>query len=129
MYNTKMRISTLLLLVAATATFFTAGCKKDDKTTQEELITKVEVHLTGVGTGFSQKFAAEDPEGDGIWSVIPSLDIPANTVFNVQVHVYDGNTEINGEIQEENKDHLFVYQVTGANLTVSDLTLDDDGQP
>ncbi len=124
-----MRIHTLLLLVVITAALFTASCKKDDNNTEEELITKVEVHLVGVGSSFDKNFEAEDPDGDGIWNTIPSVDIPANTVFNVQVHVYDGDQEINDEIAAEKNDHLFTYQVTGANLTVSDRDLDNDGKP
>jgi hypothetical protein len=130
MFNTKMRVQILLLLVAATTSLFTAGCDEDDDPTEQELITKVVVHLTGTnGSTFNQEFEAEDPEGDGIWNNIPSLNIPANTAFNVHVHVYDGATEIDGEIEAENTAHLFTYKVTGANLVVSDLNTDNDGKP
>jgi hypothetical protein len=128
MFNTKLHFQNLLLLLAASLTLFIAGCKKDDPTPQE-LITKVVVHLVGTGgSSFNTEFEAEDPDGDGIWNTIPSLDIPANTVFNVQVHVYDGDTEIDDEIEAESNEHLFVYKVTGANIVVSDLNTDGNGE-
>ncbi|MBP6810424.1 MAG: hypothetical protein KA138_02820 [Saprospiraceae bacterium] len=130
MFNTKMRVPTFLLLLATMASFFTVGCDKKDDPTPQELITKVAVHLTGTnGSSFNQEFEAEDLEGDGIWNNIPSINIPANTTFHVHVHVYDGETEINDEIEAENTEHLFVYKISGANLVVSGLNLDDDGNP
>jgi len=129
MFNTKMRVQTFLLLIAATVSLFTVGCDKGDDPTPQELITKVAVHLTGTnGSTFNQEFEAEDPEGDGIWNNIPTLNIPANTTFDVHIHVYDGATKIDGEIEAESTAHLFVYKPTGANLVVSDLNPDTDGK-
>lgn len=130
MNNTKLHISTLLVLIATIASFFTAGCKKDDEGTQQEQITKVIVHLTTInGTLFNEEFEAEDTDGDGVWNTIPSIDIPANTEFNVHIHVYDGSDEIDDEIEAESNDHLFTYTVTGANLVVSDRNPDNNGAP
>jgi len=130
MFNTKLRIQNLLLLLAASLTLFIAGCDKDDEGTEQELITKVIVHLTGTGgSTFDEEFEAEDPDGDGVWNTIPSLDIPANTTFNVHIHVYDGDEEIDAEIEEESNEHLFIYKVTGANLTIGDLNTDGNGEP
>ncbi len=130
MKNTKLHISAFLILVSATASLFIAGCEKDDEGTQQEQITKVVVHLTSAnGTLFNEEFEAEDSDGDGVWNTIPSLDIPANTVFNVHIHVYDGADEIDDEIGAESNDHLFTYTVTGANLVVSDLNPDSNGAP
>jgi hypothetical protein len=130
MFNTKLRFQNLLLLLAASLTLFMAGCDKDDEGTEQELITKVIVHLVGTGgSTFNQEFEAEDTDGDGVWDNITSLDIPANTVFNVHVHVYDGDEEIDAEIEAESNEHLFVYKVTGSNLTVSGLSTDGNGEP
>ncbi|GAB4500336.1 MAG: hypothetical protein OHK0019_38560 [Saprospiraceae bacterium] len=130
MFNTKLRLQNLLLLLAASLTLFTAGCDKDDDGTEQELITKVVVHLTGTGSSlFNQEFEAEDTDGDGVWDNIASLDIPANTTFDVHVHVYDGDEEIDAEIIDEKDEHLFVYKVTGANLVISDLNTDNNGEP
>jgi len=130
MFNTKVRIQNLLLLAAASATLFVAGCKKDDEGTEQEQITKVIVHLTGTGgSTFNEEFEAEDPDGDGVWNTIPSLVIPVNTVFDVHIHVYDGDEEIDDELIAEKEEHLFVYKVTGANLTVSDRDTDSNGEP
>ena len=130
MFKSKLRIQNLLLLVAASVIYFIAGCKKDDTGTEQEQITKVVVHLTGVGgSTFDEEFEAEDPDGDGVWNTIPSLDIPANTVFDVHIHVYDGAEEMDDEIEAESTEHLFVYKVTGANLTIGDLSTDGNGEP
>jgi hypothetical protein len=130
MFNTKSKLQNSLLLLAASSVLFFAACDKDDEGTEQEQTTKVVVHLTGVGSSiFSQEFEAEDPDGDGIWNTIASLDIPANTVFNVHVHVYDGADEIDAEIEAEKDEHLFVYKVTGANLTIGDRDLDNNGNP
>ena len=128
MFNTKIRIQNLLLLAAASVIFFIAGCKKGDTGTEQEQITKVVVHLTGTGgSTFNEEFEAEDPDGDGVWNTIPSLDIPANTVFDVHIHVYDGAEEIDDEIEAESTEHLFVYKVTGVNVSVSDFNTDSNG--
>lgn len=128
MFSTKLRTQNLLLLVAASVICCIAGCKKDDTGTEQEQITKVVVHLTGTGgSTFDEEFEAEDPDGDGVWNTIPSLDIPANTVFDAHIHVYDGAQEMDDEIEAESTEHLFVYKVTGANLTIGDLSTDSNG--
>ncbi len=130
MFNTKLRLQNLLLLVAASLIFFMAGCDKNDDGTEQELVTKVIVHLTGTGSSlFNEEFEAEDTNGDGVWDNIASLNIPVNTTFDVHVHVYDGDEEVNAEIVAEKDEHLFVYKVTGSNLTISDLDTDNNGKP
>lgn len=130
MNNSKKSIASLLFFAVLTGALLVSGCKKDDEGTEQEQITKVIVHLTGAnGSVFNQEFEAKDPEGDGVWNTIPILNIPANTVFNTHIHVYDGADEIDGEIEAEGVDHLFTYNVTGANLTVSNLNLDSNGDP
>ena len=130
MNNTKLRFSTLPVLVIVLAALFIAGCKKDDEGTLQEQITKVIVHLTGAnGSLFDEKFEAEDTDFDGLWNTIASIDIPANTVFDVHIHVYDGADAIDDEIEAESNDHLFTYTVTGANVVISDLNPDGNGAP
>lgn len=130
MNNLKKSIPSLLTLAVCSGALLVSGCKKDEKGTEQEQITKVVVHLTGAnGSVFNQEFEAEDPEGDGVWNTIAILSIPANTVFDAHIHVYDGADEIDGEIEAEGADHLFTYAVTGANLTVSDLNPDSNGDP
>ena len=128
MNNTKLRMRTLLLATAAVSLLI-AGCKKDSAGTAQEVITRVVVHLTGVGSIFDAEFEAEDPDGDGIWNTIPAINIPANTVFDAHIHVYDSNGAIDDEIEAESDKHLFTYKVTGANLTVSDRNTDGNGDP
>ncbi|MBP6812593.1 MAG: hypothetical protein KA138_13790 [Saprospiraceae bacterium] len=132
MYNTKFRIQTMLLLVAATATLFVAGCKKD-KATESEVITKVVVHLTGIGNSFDTEFEAIDADGDGIFNTIDEIQLPVNTSFNCHIHVYDETktpaADITEEIEAENTAHLFVFKTTLPGLIIEDLNTDDNGKP
>ncbi|MDX2279810.1 MAG: hypothetical protein NW218_09490 [Saprospiraceae bacterium] len=129
MAYSKIQFSKFLMLLIAVSATLVVGCKKDAATVEEK-ITKIEVHLTGInGSTFNEEFSAEDPDADGVFNTIASIDIPMNTVFNVHVHVYDGTMALDSEIEEESNDHLFVYQVTGGNLVVGDLNLDAAGKP
>jgi hypothetical protein len=129
MNNLKNRFSTLFLLVAAASAVFLTGCKKD-KATENEIITMVVVHLTGIGTAFDTEFAAVDADGDGIFNTIAPIEIPTNSVFNCHLHVVDGPlTDITEEIEVENTAHLFVIKTSGGGLSVSDLNTDDNGAP
>ncbi|MEY3194219.1 MAG: hypothetical protein RIQ78_316 [Bacteroidota bacterium] len=132
MNNTRFRLPTLLLLLAATTSVFTTACKKD-KATENEVITKVVVHLTGTGSSFDTEFEAEDADGDGVFNTIDSIKIPINTVFNSRIHVYDETkspvVDISEEIEVENTAHLFIIQSFVAGLLISNLNTDDNGAP
>lgn len=132
MYNTKMRIQPMLFVVAVLATLFVAGCKKD-KQTEQEVITRVAVHLTGIGSAFDMEFEAEDSDGDGVFNSIDEIVIPPNSTFNCHLHVYDDTKspveDVTEEIEEENTEHLFVFRSNTTGLTIADLNKDDDGAP
>ncbi len=127
MQHTKIALRTFLFALL-TAGIFTTGCKDGDDDTVEENITKVEVQLTG--GGINKKFKWEDADGDGGNApTIESIDIQPNVVYTAYIQIYDGATQITSEIEDEKNDHLFTFTVTGANLTVGDLDLDDNGKP
>jgi hypothetical protein len=110
-----------------------AACDKGEDTA-EEVITTIEVHMTGSG-GFDQKFYWDDTDGDGVANSIDTIKLPAN-VANLfcHMHVYDRSQtpelDITEEIEEENTEHLFVYRVDGSlNLTIGSLNTDSAGDP
>ncbi|MEY3241578.1 MAG: hypothetical protein RIR11_3017 [Bacteroidota bacterium] len=118
-------------LVLAGTLLFANSCKKDDKTAEEN-ITTIEVHITGAG--FDKKFFWNDTDGDGVANSIDSIVIPPN-VSNLKghLHVYDRTVtpeiDLTEEIEGENKEHLFVYNVNLGSLVIKDLNTDDDGKP
>jgi hypothetical protein len=120
-----------IFLALAGMLLFANACKKDPQTAEEN-ITTIEVHITGAG--FDKKFFWNDTDGDGVANTIDSIVIPPN-VSNLKghLHVYDRSVtpeiDITEEIEEENKEHLFVYNVNLSNLVIKDLNTDADGKP
>jgi len=133
MINSKSyRFWTLLLISSLAVT--TTQCDKDDKKTKQELITRVVVHLTGTaGSTFDKEFEAIDSDGDGVFNSIDPIVIPAGTVFDCDLHVYDDTKnpveDVTKEIEKDNKEHLFVFKSFNSGLTISNLNTDDDGAP
>jgi hypothetical protein len=133
-FSTKMTARTLALVatVALTAMLST-GCDKDDDTAEEN-ITTIEVHLTGSG-GLDQKFFWDDTDGDGSPNTLDTIVVPAfSSNIQCHLHVYDRSVspEVNltEEIEEESRDHLFRYTLSGVtNLTIGDLDTDPTGAP
>ncbi len=109
------------------------ACDKGGNTA-EEVITTIEVHVTGAG-GFDRKFYWNDTDGDGLANSIDSVELPANTAnLQCHLHVYDRSQtpelNITEEIEAESTEHLFVYAVSGgASLSISGLDADTDGKP
>ena len=131
MFYNNSRFNTLFLALAATAVLFSA-CKKD-KATESEVITKVVVHLTGVGNAFDTEFEAVDADGDGIFNTIDQIELPLGGTFNCHLHVYDETKtpvdDITEEIEAENTAHLFVLKSTVNGLVINNLNVDDNGKP
>ena len=122
----------ILLLFLALLAF--AGCKKDSSTEQEN-VTRVEVHLTAAG-GFDQEFEWSDPDGgDASNATAETIVIPASAAASLHchIHVYDDtktpSQEITDEIESERNVHLLVYDVTGASVGVAYDDTDDNGKP
>jgi len=124
--NTKFTLRTLLFALMATG-LFVGGCDKHDHTSEEN-ITKIEIHITG--GGIDQEFVWEDADGDGgNPPTIQTIILSPNVVYSADIHLYDGDNEITAEIKKESKEHLFVFVVTGADLTINELSTDGDGKP
>jgi hypothetical protein len=109
------------------------SCKKEEETEQENL-TRIEVHLVGInGSSFNKEFEWKDTNADKIADAIDTISIPANTSFKVHVHVYDDtktpSVEVSDEIEAESNVHLFIFKPNTNGLTISDLSKDAAGQP
>lgn len=134
MYHTKFQPTILLLLIAAIASVFTIGCKDNTVVTQEELITRVHVHLTSIASNtFDQEFEAKDPDGDGIFNTIDEIVIPAGASYNCHLQVYDDSKtpveDITTEIEAENTAHLFTFKPNITGLAINNLNKDTNGAP
>ncbi|MCC6459274.1 MAG: hypothetical protein IT260_02310 [Saprospiraceae bacterium] len=131
MFTHKIQYFALLALLLSGLTI--VGCKKDN-TTEQETITTIVVHLTATDGSFNQEFEWNDLDGDG--GEAPSIDeivLPANKTFHAHVHFYDRSklpgTDITEEVESENAEHLLVYTLAGANLTIVADDTDDNGKP
>jgi hypothetical protein len=131
MFNTKFSFR-LLILLAVSGSLFSVGCDKHDHT-EGEVITRVVVHLTGLGNNFNQEFTAKDDDGDGVFNSIDPITLPIGSAFSCRLHVYDDTKnpveDISEEIQAESNEHLFTFSVTGANLVIGNLNTDGNGAP
>jgi hypothetical protein len=120
-------------VLAALLLAFTFGaCKKDDNT-EQELITTVVVHLTATDGSFDQEYTWDDRDGDGGNApTIEEIALPANKTINCHVHFYDRSKtpeeDITEEVEAESAEHLLVYAVTGANLTIAAADTDSNGK-
>lgn len=107
------------------------GCDKHDHT-EEENITRVELRISA--NGFAETVAALETNGDGIWDAIGEITIPAGvSPLTCEVLVFDETQspvkDLTDEIKDENNDHLFTYTLSGANLTITNLDTDGNGNP
>ncbi|MDX2133425.1 MAG: hypothetical protein SFV52_01480 [Saprospiraceae bacterium] len=126
----------LLLLLLALPLGFVA-CNNDDDDdnddTEQELITTVELHFTG--PGLDRRFEVEDLDGPG--GNPPTVDTivlpPLTGNINCYIHVYDRSKnpqeDITEEILEEDEEHLFVFNIQGADMTFVYDSFDDNGAP
>jgi hypothetical protein len=132
MSNTKIALRTLSLSLLIAGLTVTA-CKKDDDTVQEN-ITRIQVHLTGAN-GFDQEFEWTDPDGgDAANATVQTIVIPASAGATIacRLHIYDDTQspaeELTDEIEAESADHLFIFDVSGANIGVAYNDTDSNGQ-
>lgn len=143
--NTPSTWATRALFVGLVAASLTA-CKKDKEETptptptptpvnEEELITTLILTFTDGATPanvYELRFTDEDGDG-GNAPVITGDTLPAGTALQLALRVLDesGSTpeEITEEIQAEDEEHQFFFQVTDANLQIAYADADADGLP
>ncbi|MDP5121821.1 MAG: hypothetical protein NWQ46_09520 [Spirosomaceae bacterium] len=121
--------------ILAFAVLFLFSCEKDDPVieNEEELITTMTYRLTATdGTVVEGKFQDLDGEG-GNPPVITPLNLRANTTYTGSLtllnELENPAENITEEVAEEDREHQFFFQVSGANLTVAYADVDGDNNP
>jgi len=124
----------LLFLFALSFAF--VSCSDDDAPppNEEELITTLNATLTPMGGGTAVTFSFQDLDGDGGNAPIITVgDLAASTTYNVSLELLNESEtpaeDITLEIDEEDLEHQFFFDVSGANLTVAYTDMDPSGNP
>ncbi|HRH69780.1 MAG TPA: type 1 periplasmic binding fold superfamily protein [Flavobacteriales bacterium] len=131
-------ISLALLATAATIT----GCKKDEDDpvtpaplpNEEEVITTLRLTFTSSGGAETKVFNFVDADGDGGGApVITTDELSNDSIYSVAIEVLNESEtpaeDITTEIADEDEDHQFFFQVSGANATVVYTDADANGNP
>ncbi len=132
------------ILAIALLTLFTVSCsKKDDdspvpvSTTtppahEEELITSLIISFVDTaGVQPNVQYAFRDPDGDGgnAPTQQDTIRLVANTYYNATVQILNEAEnpaeDITLEVQQEDDEHLFCYDITNTNVAVT--RTDSDG--
>ncbi len=113
------------------------SCSDDDNPeppNEEELITTLNVKLVPQGGGTTVNFNFQDLDGDG--GNAPSIsvgDLATNTTYDATITVLNESEtpaeDITTEVRNEDEEHQFFFDPTGANLTVTYKDQDGDGNP
>jgi hypothetical protein len=129
-YNTKSTAKGIAALLLLSATF--SACDKHDHGTEGELITTIQVHLTG--PGLDKTFLWNDEDGDG--GSAPAIDTialpPLTGSITCELSVFDRSKDpdenITEEIEAESADHLFTYTINGADFNITYADQDANGK-
>lgn len=114
------------------------ACKKDElpDVEEEELITTISLTFTNTTDANDVKtITYKDLDGDGGNApIVSNLNLKANQVYSVAISSILNETgnpadDIRAEVIAEKDDHLFVYKTSGANLTFSNLSTDNNNLP
>ncbi|PJJ48615.1 hypothetical protein [Hymenobacter chitinivorans] len=121
-----------LLLVAP----LLGACKKDDDDPQpdddNEQITTVRYELTPVGGGTPVTVQYRDADGDGgAAPVIGTLTLAAGTTYTGKLVLLDETknpvVDTSAEIKEEADEHIFFFEPSNVNLTITRTDKDPKG--
>ncbi|MBC6995125.1 type 1 periplasmic binding fold superfamily protein [Neolewinella lacunae] len=137
MFNPSRFYPLLLLLLVV----FVAGCDDDDDPVipnEEEVITDLTLTLTpNIGGPETVVFTFKDADGDGGQApqITSTGTLAPNTTYTGSLELLNASDPTNvesitAEIQEEDEEHQFFFQVAGGlNLTFAYADADDDGNP
>ncbi|MDD7887390.1 type 1 periplasmic binding fold superfamily protein [Flavivirga sp. 57AJ16] len=128
------KISILLI-----STLVFNACSNDDDNpapvNEEEVITTLTATLTPNGGGTAITLQTRDLDGDGPNAPVITVSGPlaTNTTYNVNLELLNETESpaesINEEIEEEDDEHQFFYQITNNLATFSYLDFDGDSNP
>lgn len=125
----------LFFLFLLSGMLFVAACDKDDPKpeNEEELNTTLTLTLTPVGGGIPVVFSFKDSDGDGgLPPLITNGSLNANKTYSGTLTILNelSGANLTAEIQREDEDHQFFFQVSGGlNLTVNYKDMDSNGKP
>ena len=113
-----------------------SGCSDDpESTNEEEVVTTVTVTLT-LETGTAITLSWDDTNLDAIvddTEIIISGALKINTEYAAAIQLLnksaDPDIDITEEVDEESKDHLFCFTVTGVAITIGYDDEDRNGLP
>ena len=132
-----MKTIKLLSVLALTGILFTS-CSDDDDTpeevNEEEVITTMTITLTPQGGGDAITFQTRDLDGDGPGEpVVTAGNLIGNTTYTGSIELLNETEtpaeDITEEIEEEDDEHQFIFEFTGAIDAVAATDSDDDGNP
>lgn len=115
------------------------SCSSDDNdpepVNEEEIITTMTVTLAPQGGGTSITLQSQDLDGDGPNAPVITVsgNLAANATYNGSI-VLLNETEtpaenITEEVEEEDEEHQFIFQVTGSLTAVDYADADGNGNP
>ena len=122
----------LLRLLCCSTLALVGACGDDDDPmtgeNEEELITTVNVTLTGGGETITASWS--DPEGDGNPVIMDPMALTFGTDYALTMEILNESEspaeDIGEEIQEEAEEHQFFYVTTGdiLNVEINDVETD-----
>ncbi len=130
MLHNTMKFGVLLALFLAIGA---SACKKNDDSTEQEVITTVIVHLIATDGSFNQKFEWSDLDGPGGDDpTVQNILLSTGKTYSCSLEVLDRSKtpedDITAEIKAENTNHLLVYTPDGVNINVVSTDTDDNGK-
>jgi hypothetical protein len=137
-----MRTKYKFLICASVIALAVSSCKKDDNDVtnptnpnEEELITTMQVILTdSANTTNSWTFVYEDLDGDGgNLPVADTIHLEQNKTYYARIVLLDKTKTpvdtISNEVEEEQDDHLFVFEPHNPTLSVEITDKDHHNLP
>lgn len=123
------------LLILGLFTLVFTSCEQDDPVieNEEELITTVTYTLTAAdGTVVTGTFRDLDGEG-GTAPVQNTINLAANTTYTGSLTLLNEletpAENITEEVEEEDREHQFFFEVNSANLAIAYADADGDNNP
>ncbi len=132
--NQKIQ-SLVLLFGLAMLPFVFTSCEKDpEPPIEEEVITTLTYTLTPTGGGNAVIFRFQDLDGDGgNAGTITNGTLAANTTYTGSMELLNESEtpaeDVTEEINEEDEEHQFFFQVTTPDVTIGYADVDGNNNP
>ncbi|WP_350291772.1 type 1 periplasmic binding fold superfamily protein [uncultured Croceitalea sp.] len=131
-------IKYLSILLTSGLLFF--SCSDDDNggnpapVNEEEVITTLNITLTPSGGGTAVTFSYQDLDADGPNPpVVSAPDLAGNTTYNATIEVLNETEspaeDITAEVQAEDDEHQFIFEIGGSVASATATDTDGDGNP